>query len=490
MDVIVETKYGKVMGREEDGVRVFLGVPYAKAPEGNRRFLPPEPVEPWAGVLDARAYGPICPQVANPLNPVDAFVQSEDCLRLNIYAPAEGTGHPVMVFIHGGAFVFGSGQSPWYDGRAFARDGVVLVTINYRLGPLGFLHLAHLGGEAYASSGNAGILDQVAALAFVRDTIEAFGGDPGRVTVAGESAGAWSVGTLLVMESARGLFQQAILQSGIPFAYRTPESAAWWTSQLLDALGISQSSWQRLFDVPAHRLVAAATRIPARDGLNLRPVLDGVTLTTSFWDALREGQAAHVPTLAGSNREELMLWMARDPAWRSLSDEERIAHVDRMWGPLGDRARDYYVDGRTGDELETWLIRFAAMRSFTYPTIRAAEIQSEYAPVYLYRFDYRPSALGAAHALELPFVFGTYAHPSARALVGDRPSHAAVSEAMHAAWVAFVRHGSPQAPHLPEWPTYDPKRRSTLIFDDVSRVEDDPDRAERELWSDISTLSM
>ncbi|SIT03192.1 carboxylesterase/lipase family protein [Alicyclobacillus vulcanalis] len=486
MDITVETRYGKVLGREEDGVRMFFGIPYAKAPQGERRFLPPQPVEPWTGVMDARALGPICPQVSNPLNPVDGFEQSEDCLRLNIYAPAEGSDHPVMVWIHGGAYVFGSGQSPWYDGRAFARDGVVLVTLNYRLGPLGFLHLRHLAGDAYAGSGNAGILDQVAALAFVRDVIESFGGNPNRVTVAGESAGAWSVATLLVMDAARGLFQQAILQSGIPIAYRTPESAEWFTAQLLDALGVRPSDWQRLLDIPADDLVAAASRIPARDGLNLRPVLDGVTLTEPFWDALRQGRAAHVPTLAGSNREELMLWVARDPEWAALSDEARVSHVDKMWGPLSDRARDYYVDGRTGDDLATWLVRFASMRSFTYPTIRAAEIQSEYAPVYLYRFDYRPSRLGAAHALEIPFVFGTYEHPSAKALVGERPAHALVSRAMHHAWVAFVHHGSPQAADLPEWPAYDPKRRSTMIFDDAPRVEDDPDSAERELWSEMT----
>lgn len=491
MTVMVETAYGRVQGLQERGVCVWRSVPYAKAPVGERRFRPPEAPEPWAGVRDATRFGPVCVQVENPLNPWEQKEQSEDCLSLNIWSPAaDGAKRPVMVWIHGGAYVFGSGQSPWYDGTSFARSGdVVVVTINYRLGPFGFLYLGDVAGEPYAASGNCALLDQVAALRWVKENIAAFGGDPDNVTVAGESAGAWSVGALMAMPQARGLFHKAILQSGIPISFLSKEQAMQTTHHILAALGLEPGQWHHLLEVPARDLLAAAQKLPPGGGMALRPVLDGVVFAETFWNAIQSGSAAGIPTLLGTNQDELMLWAGRNPRWRKASDEEILQSFAAQWGPLPDQARAYYLEGRSGTDLIRGLVRLGTMSRFEYPTMRAAELQSAHAPVYMYRFDFASTArggvLGAAHALEIPFVFNTIHDASARALIGEGPDHPRVAAVMHEAWTRFMHQGVPAAAGLPAWPQYEPNRRATMVFDAQSHVEEDPHAEERQLWSTL-----
>src|SRR3712207_215533 len=265
----VMTAVGEVAGELGDGVHVFRGIPYARPPVGELRFRPPQPPEPWAGARPATAFGSIAMQSPSPLENLFGAAErpsmSEDCLYLNIWTPGlDGARRPVMVWIHGGAFVTGSGSTPWYDGTRFAARGdVVVVTLNYRLGAFGFLHLADLIGESFVGSGNAGILDQAAALAWVRDNIAAFGGDPENVTIFGESAGAMSVGTLLALPAARGLFQRAILQSGAASNAMSRERANEVAGRLLEALGIPREKSETIRDVPARDLLAAQGRVYA-----------------------------------------------------------------------------------------------------------------------------------------------------------------------------------------------------------------------------------
>jgi len=485
-DDIVETRYGKVAGSREGDVRIWRGVPFARPPVGTLRFQPPEPPLPWAAVRHAQTFGPICPQVNDSLFPTPADVAvDEDCLSLNIWAPADGAKHPVLVWIHGGGFVFGSGRSPWYDGSALSRQGVVVVTVNYRLGPLGFLHLEDLAGSAFAASGNVGLLDQVAALEWVRDNIAAFGGDPSRVTVAGESAGSMSVGALLVMPRARGLFAQAIMESGVPFLRRRPEAAE--TSERLAA---KLGGLDALLKAPPDRLLAAAQELPAGPGLRWGPLLDGRLLPTPFWTAVTAGTAHPVALLIGTNRHELRLWGASQPTWRTLPDDAMVSTFEHNWGTIPGPARSHFLEGRHGTALFDALMHLGTLRVFEAPTHRLAAWQSRRAPVWVYRFDWESPAyggvLGACHALEIPFVFNNLSAAGVRPFTGDGADRQAVADAMHRSWAAFVRTGNPRHPGIPPWPRYDDQRRATMLFNVSCRVADDPDGPDRQVWDQLA----
>lgn len=487
---LVDTRYGKVQGVRERGVSIWRGVPYARAPVGPLRFRPPEPPLPWTGIRDATRFGPAAVQITDHVFVQDVpAAQSEDCLHLNIWSPdADGMRRPVLVWIHGGAFVFGSGQNPWYDGTAFAAQGdIVVVTINYRLGPFGFLHLVEAGGGAYAASGNAGLLDQVAALRWVRDNIAAFGGDPARVTIAGESAGSMSVGALMTMPAASGLFGQAIFESGIP-AFLDAEAAAQSARHVLDTLGIGRDEVGKLQTVPAADILAAAQTFPKGSGLRLWPVLDGNSVPHSFWDALASGATDHIPVLAGSNHDELMLWGALDPTWRQLDAQAMVARFEAEWGTISPPIREYYLADKAGEDLFVALMRIGTLRVFQFPTWKMAAVHSVRAPTWLYRFDWESRAFGgvlkACHALEIPFVFNTLAAPGVTEVTGDIPTRAAVAHRMHGYWTGFVRTGRPQGDGLPDWPSYDADRRATMLFNVQTRVEQDPDAEERRLWEE------
>jgi para-nitrobenzyl esterase len=502
VDTIATTTAGAIRGRDRDGVLLFAGIPYAAPPTGARRFQPPAPVEPWADVREAIRFGPVSWQAAGALGGLLSGPEpdcDEDCLTLNVMTPALDDGHrPVMVWIHGGGFVGGSGSTPWYDGHSFVTRGdVVVVTINYRLGALGFLHLAEVGGEAYASSGLSGILDQAAALAWVRDNAAAFGGDPDNVTIFGESAGAMSVGTLLGLPEAAGLFHRAIAQSGAAHNLRQPADAALVTAAFLESLGVDDLDG--LLAATPQEILAAQTAVSttmaehperfadgadARLGLPFQPVVDGVRLPRAPMEAVAAG-AAPVPLMVGTNADE---WNLFAVGRSGPSDDATMARRLDGLGMDGAGVTATYRRDRPDDTASALWSAFMTDQVFRIPAIRLLEAQSTVEPdhTFAYWFTWRTPTfdgrLGSCHALEIPFVFDTMHRGGADLLLGpDAP--VALSRAMQDAWIDFARHGHPD----PEsarggWPPYDLDRRATMEFGDRIGPLDDPAAAERRLW--------
>ncbi|HLI06817.1 MAG TPA: carboxylesterase/lipase family protein [Ktedonobacteraceae bacterium] len=492
-ETIVETTYGEVRGIDHGTVSVWKGIPFARPPVGERRFRPPQPPEAWEGVRDATQFGTVAPQAVlregSPLgNRLTPGQESEDCLYLNVWSPAaDGKKRPVMVWIHGGAFTMGSGSTPLYDGTSFAEQGdVVVVTLNYRLGVLGFLYLDELGGEQYRGSGNNGILDQVAALQWVHDNIEHFGGDPNQVTIFGESAGAMSVGTLLAMPAAKGLFRRAILQSGAATNVRNKEMATKVTKEFLDVLGLQENEAGKLVQLPLADVMAAQASVLGKQRaiLAFGPVVDGTTLPQPPVAAIASGFARDVTVLVGTNRDEARLFSAVNPG------EPDIRVLKHLFGDEADRVITTYSAERAGEPLTDVWSAIQTDQMFRIPAIRLAELQARQgAPVWMYRFDWASPAfggrLGAAHAIELAFVWNNIAKAAMRPLLGDAPPQE-LAQRMHAAWIAFARTGNPKTPALPDWPAYNTEQRATMLFNTRCQLVDDPDAVERRLWEGIA----
>jgi para-nitrobenzyl esterase len=491
MPIEVETPNGKLAGSEEEGVRAFRGVPFARPPVGALRFAAPEPAEPWTGVREAIAFGASSHQTAMllPLPGMDVGAQAEDCLFANVWTPEGASGLPVMVWIHGGGFVIGSGSQQIYDGAALARRGeVVVVSINYRLGSFGFLHLTDLCPGMEGLADNVGMRDQVAGLEWVRDHIEAFGGDPGNVTIFGESAGGMSVGTLLGMPSARGLFHKAIPQSGACHNFHTREAASKVAETFLEALGISPAeAATRLRDVPAKKLVEAqgATQLGLSTTLGLlpfQPVICEDSLPAPALGVVRAGAHAGMPILIGSTRDEWKLFSMMDPTVVTLDEAGMLAKLGEALPEIGAReVMEVYGGGGRG--LADVFFAAQTDRVFRIPAIRLAEAQQPHAPVYMYRVDWESPVLGgmlgACHAIELPFVFGTHAKPGADQFIGSGPEVDALAETMMDAWAAFARTGDPG------WQPFDPDTRATMLFGRECGVAKDPAREERLAWEGL-----
>ncbi|HEX6426021.1 MAG TPA: carboxylesterase/lipase family protein [Acidimicrobiales bacterium] len=502
--MIVETTAGKVQGLAKRGVWQFRGIPYARA----ERFRAPRPPEPWSGVRDATGFGLICPQ--NP-SPTEAMLggqdrpAGEDCLVLNVFTPAADDGQrPVMVWIHGGAFVAGSGNIPWYDGTNLARHGdVVVVTINYRLGALGFLHLGHLD-PAFAGSGANGIRDQVTALEWVRDNIAGFGGDPANVTVFGESAGGMSVGTLLGTPAAADLFRTALAQSGAADHNHTTEVAEWVTEGFLAALDLTPSSAEALLDLPVEDVLRAQsvveTRVQTdhgRDGgpgigaLTFQPVVDGTVLPRPAIEAVRDGSATGVRLVAGTTADEWNLFHIRERMNGGLRDEALPRRLGRLVG--ADRAGDVidaYRTARPGLDADGVLCAAMTDHVFRQPAIRLAEAQRPHAPaVAMYRFDLPSTAmggaLGACHAIEVPFVFDNLDRGGVDMLLGGLDDGARrLAGRVRAAWAATAATGQPAHDDL-DWPAYEPVERLTCVLDREPHVAADPEGALRAMWAEV-----
>lgn len=481
-NTIVKSVYGKLQGVQIDGVFAWKGIPYAKPPVGPLRFRAPERPDSWEGIRDASSFAPVAPQPQSEIMEFfgnDVSNMSEDCLYLNVWSPgADDKRRPVMVWIHGGAFVAGSGSSQWYDGASFASQGdVVVVTINYRLGVLGFLHLGEIGGEEYATSGNCGILDQVAALHWVQENIAAFGGDPNNVTIFGESAGAMSVGVLLGMPSAQGLFQKAILQSGAAANVHSSSTATKVASGLLAALKVEPENLFKLEEMPVENLIQASQLLPM---MSLGPVVDGVSLPKHPQQAAAEGLAQEVAVLIGTNKDEYNIFSVFDPEWNVADDAKVAALFEKTFGPLVPVISKHF-DSPLNQELFNKLMTISI---FTHPAQMLAELQAKHgAPVWMYRFDWETPVFGgvlkATHALEIPFVWNTLDKPNTENFTGSSPERQAVANQMHQAWINFARNGNPNTEDLPEWPTYDASNRSTMIFNLESEVVNDPNREER-----------
>ncbi len=498
-NLIVETRYGKVQGYEQDPISVWKGIPFAQPPTGELRFRPPLPPEPWTGVRETTAFSPMAPQVAamgtslvgamGAERSVDPRPISEDCLYLNVWSPgADGEKRPVMVYIHGGAFTLGSASDPWYDGTSFAtRHNIVVVSINYRLGILGFVSLKDLAGADAGYTGNCGLLDQIAALRWVRENISAFGGDPDQVTVMGESAGAMSIGALLGMPAAQGLFRRAILQSGAAGNLATRPQATKVAQALLAKLDLETSQLSALADVPLETLLKIQPELGREFGgvQAFSPLIDGETLPQHPLAMIAQGSAADVAILAGTNRDEWRLF-----AMMSGGSKVDEGQLKRIFGDAAQQALATYTEARADRSPETAWIDIMGDLVFRVPAIRLAEGQvRQGAPVWMYRFDWESpafgGALGAAHAMDVPFVFNTLDTPLSRMFTGDSPDRQPLADLMHASWAAFIHSGNPAIASLPAWPLYDLDRRATMIFSDAPHVLDDPQGQVRPLWNQV-----
>ncbi len=485
---IVTTTSGRVRGVLTDGITVFRSIPYAAPQVGPRRFRPPSPVTPWSGVRDATTFGPVAAQAPSPLETMlgapPPVSDEAGALTLSIFTPAaDAAKRPVMFWIHGGAFVFGSGSSPIYDGTHFARHGdVVVVTINYRLGAFGFLHLDEIFGSEYAGSGNAGILDQVLALEWVRDNIAEFGGDPERVTVFGQSAGGMSVGALLGLPAAQGLFAQAIVQSG-GSSFCLPSDRATETARtVLEEAGVETAAALESVSMDAildgQRAIFAAG---LRSDLPFQPVVDGTVLPARPIDAIRDG-LGRVPTMIGTTKDEMTLFTALDLGTGTI-DGTVISGV--LTETFGDRAPEIeaaYRELFTDDDPTDLITAIATDRVFRTPALRLAEAAID-RPTHMYLFSWESPILDgklkSCHALDLPFVWDAIDRPGLTMLTGDGPERQGVADVMHAAWIAFARDGDPG------WPAYDTADRWTRNFDTESGLVADPMQPQRLLWADI-----
>jgi para-nitrobenzyl esterase len=499
--VIVDTSAGKVQGLHKDGVLQFRGIPYARA----ERFQPSRPADGWVGIRDATAFGPMAHQNPSPLETMlgtQGEGGAEDCLVVNVYTPAaDDAARPVMVWIHGGAFVTGSGHVPWYNGSNLARlYDVVVVTLNYRLGALGFLHLGHLE-PAFAGSGSNGIGDQVQALRWVRDNVAAFGGDPEKVTIFGESAGGMSVTTLLGTPTAAGLFRGAIAQSGAAAHSHDTSTAEWVTERFLATLGLSAATADALISLPAEEILRAQATVdaevlggagPGIGRLAFQPVVDGTRLPRPPFDAIRDGSAAGVNLVIGTTAEEWNLFQLQARSNGNVTDERLLRRLARVVGD--DRVADtlaVYRDVGPATDLDGLFCAVMTDWVFRMPAIRVAEAQGAHAPrVSMYRFDYRSTAfggvLGACHAIDVPFTFANLDRRGVELMLGGiDDATQRLAERTSRAWSSAARSGSPEHDELP-WPAYDAERRATCLLDRDVAVVDDPAGEVRQLWDELT----
>ncbi len=451
MDMILATVPGKVRGRVEGGIATFLGIPYAAAPFGEFRFRAPAPVPAWVGVRDALTFGPTAPKLpyAPPMDRLlpDPSIPGDECLNLNVWTPdPAGSGLPVMVWIHGGSLRNGSSSLPVYDGRAFARDGVVLVSINYRLGVEGF-------GVFPDAPANRGLLDQLAALRWVNDNIAAFGGDPGNVTVFGESAGAISIGALLVSPHSAGLFRRAVMQSGPPTAV-SPKKGGRTTALIAKQLGLPATA-QAFAGADRGALLAAQVAItragnPLTGANAFSIVVDGDVVPTEPLAAVRAGAARDVDLLLGYNSEEYRLWFVPSGvvdrvnaitlrlALAKFRIKQRVAKEYRRNRPT---AKPGEILGAIATDM---LLRVPANRL-------ADERRGDNTFMYEFGWPSPVDGLGACHALEIGFVFDTLRSPDVAALAGPVAPQV-LADAMHRAWVDFAATGKPG------WASWDTSR--------------------------------
>jgi para-nitrobenzyl esterase len=505
-DPIARTSAGEVRGRREDGLDVFRGIPFAEPPVGGLRFAAPQPAPPWAGVRDAVDFGPPPPQdvgsFRDRLPPDWDPVAGErsrpgDWLTVNVWTPLAGAAstRPVIVWIYGGAYKVGSADTPGYDAQRSARDGdVVVVTFNYRVGIEGF---AVIDG----APANRGLLDQVAALEWVRDNIAAFGGDPDLVTVAGESAGAGCIAALLAMERADGLFLRAIVAS-MPGTFLSGELGAAVGAAIAAERGLGNTVAE-LAAVPPHELVLAGESLAARqrefekqwgqlashDTL-FAPVVDGDVLPTTPWEALFKGAAQGVDLIVGHTRDECRLFLVmRGRAGRITESEAARALAVFGPGQDGEKYRAAFPEASA----EQLYVQVQTDSTFRMPAVALAEAQTAGGGrAYLYELAWEvPGAgglLGACHGLDLPLLFETFGASLGPLLFGPEPSaeaHAAAAE-LRQTWTTFAATGDPG------WPRYDPEHRLTQIFDSVTTVSAYPEERSRLLWRDFdfSTLPL
>jgi para-nitrobenzyl esterase len=485
---VVQTNAGKLRGIMLDKVSAFKGVPYGASTAGAGRFMPPQKMEPWTGVKDVVDLGARSPQNPSGLIPeVDAVDRkepmSEDCLHLNVWTPGTGAGHkrPVMFWLHGGGFTSGSGGFAIYDGANLAaKHDVVVVTVNHRLTAFGYLYLAGLGGAKYAGSSNVGMLDIVAALEWVRDNVANFGGDPGNVTIFGQSGGGAKVCTLLAMPAAKGLFHRAVVESGASLRGVPVEAANKSTEAVLAKLGLKTSQLDELQNMPMEQLLKGISGggLMGNPGFRFAPVVDGKTLPAHPFDPGAPEISAGVPLLIGSTQTEVTFFPGQqlDP----LDEAAMRARVKQTLG-ASDADTDKVIAAykQTDPSISNIdLYLEAASDSFALTNaITAAERKAALAkaPVFMYYFKWRSPVrdgkLKAMHCMEIPFVFDNV--DGGKPMTGDGQDRYALASKISGAWVAFARTGNPSQKGL-SWPAYNSDKRATMILDDKCEVVDDP----------------
>ena len=491
---IVETTSGPVRGACEDDLHIFRGIPFAAPPVGELRWLPPQPVAGWREVRPATEYGPSSPQnpvvvpMPNDLVRVDGE-QSEDCLYLNVCTPGiDGARRPVMVWIHGGGFILGSGRQDISDPAHLARTGnTVLVTINYRLAGFGFLRLVDVTGGAIPATGNEGMLDQIAALEWVRDNVERFGGDAGNVTIFGESAGGMSVGTLFGMPAAEGLYRRGILQSGACQTVHPVELANRVGAGVLELLGVDPDDTgairalraQQLLDLEA-RLSSPETSSPQLGMTPFQPCVDGATLPVNPLEAVRAGAVAGIDMLIGSTLEEYKPFAEVFPGLSEMDfaglvegmsvEAARLMEGDRR-GDIETLVQGYrYACAERGLEAAPpdLMLTLEGDRVFWMPAVLLAEAQTPhpgrtYNYVFTWQSPFDGGSLGACHGLEIGFVFGTIDTTRSREFHGEGPEAHALEAFCQAAWLNFARTGNPSGGIVGDWPEYGVDRATMLL---------------------------
>ena len=487
---IASTRHGKVRGLYKQGVHTFKGIRYG-ADTSARRFMPPLPPQTWKGVVDALECGPASPQ------PRINETTSEDCLFLNVWTPVlrDEAKRPVMVYIHGGAYASGSGSSPLYDGTRLSRRGdVVVVTVNHRLNVFGYLSLARFGVADWLDSGNAGQLDLVLALQWVRDNITEFGGDPNNVMLFGQSGGGAKIATLMAMPAASNLFHRAATMSGQQLTASGPLNAAKRTQAFLDALKISPHELDKLRTIPIDKLVEtmrATDPIIGKGGLYFGPVLDERTLTRHPFYPDASPLSAHIPMMIGNTHDETRsLIGGNDPSTFELKWEELPAHlaehmrVDIEPALVVAEYRKLYP---TRSPSDVFFSATTASRSWRAAIVEAELRAQQGSPAFAYQLNW-PSPKdngkwGAPHTLDIPLVFDNIAQPGS--ITGVSSDAQAMADQMSDAFIAFARSGNPNHVGIPSWEPYTLARRQTMVFNNPSKLVDDPRGAERKLFDKV-----
>jgi para-nitrobenzyl esterase len=489
---VVATRAGRIRGLVKDGVQQFWGVPYGASTAGPNRFMPPKPPAAWSGVRDHFQIGLnalIAPGAEEPAPVVTALnrlsEQGEDCLSVNVFTPAlDNAARPVMVWMHGGGFSAGAGNYLLYDGTNLAKkEDVVVVVVNHRLNIFGFLHLADIGGDKWAQSTNVGVQDLVATLAWVRDNIENFGGDPDRVTIFGQSGGAGKTTTLMAMPSAQGLFHRSIAQSGSAMRGTPASEASEGAERLLAKLGLRTNQLDRLQQLSAEEIQAAYYSEPQIPRLGSGPVIDGAIIPRHQWDPTAPAYSADVPLMMGSTETENG-WVGPPPY--ELSDGDMRDRFTRLAG--GDAAGGQELLGlykrlhpNTRNQMLWLTAESDNTRRWNAQALGRLKHEQGRAPSYLYFFDwYSPvhnDRMGAYHTLDIPFVF--YNMDIGASMTGSSQARYELGHVMSAAWAAFARNGNPNHADMPVWPAFNPNEYPTMMFGDEVRVAHDPNREAR-----------
>jgi len=503
----VSTTCGKVHGTLQDKVHAFKGVPYAASTAGENRFMPPKKREPWTGVRDCVELGLRSPQLSGSFHgvvPPEFEVMDrnepmgEDCLVLNIWTSGVGAGkRPVMVWLHGGGYTSGSGGFICYDGTNLAKKhDVVLVTVNHRLTCFGYLYLAGVGGEKYADSGNVGNLDIVVALEWIRDNIAAFGGDPGNVTIFGQSGGAGKVSCLMAMPAAKGLFHRAIVESGAAVKGMSRDAANKSTEMYLAKLNLKPSDVGRLQTLSIDELLAptaSAAPVPGVPGMAFGPVVDGRSLPANPFDPVAPEMSANIPLLIGTVETEVTFFPNQilDP----IDDANFHARVKQLLRTASDEQVDKliaaYRAGRPGQSNTDIYLALASDATFRGGVVTEAERKADQgkAPVYQYYFTWRSPVrdgkLRSFHTIEIPLVFENV--DTAKSMVGSGQDAYALADKISSAWVAFARTGHPNAKLVPHWEPFDTKKRAVMVIHNEWKLVNDPHGEEQRLLHSIQS---